>query len=122
MPTHPDDADFFLWTREQAALAGSAVGRLIHPPPVVSVLRLSGIIMAGGGMLRGGLNIANQAGPIAAAFKPRRLAAVALVVNSPGGAAAQSALVARRIRAHAAERDVPVVAFVEDVVSATTRF
>ena len=100
-----------------ADLANSAIDRLTNPPPVVSVLRLAGIIRAGGGMLRGGVNIANLAGPIAAAFKPRRLAAVALVVNSPGGSAAQSALVGRRIRAHAEERKVPVLAFVEDVAA-----
>ncbi len=86
-------------------------------PPVVTVLRLSGIIAAGGGMLRGGLNIANQAALIEAAFRPKRLAAVAVVVNSPGGSAAQSALIGRRIRALAAEKTVPVLAFVEDVAA-----
>jgi signal peptide peptidase SppA len=99
------------------ALFDSAIQRVTNPPPLVSVIRLSGLIAAGGGVLRGGINIAGLAGPLEAAFKPDRLAAVALVVNSPGGSAAQSALVAKRIRAHADERKVPVLAFVEDVAA-----
>ena len=51
------------------------------------------------------------------AFAPRRLAAVALAVNSPGGSPVQSALIARRIRARADERGVPVLAFAEDVAA-----
>ena len=66
-------------------LADTLIERFTNPPPVVTVLRLSGLIMAGGGLLRGGLNLANLAAPLAAAFRPKRLAAVALTVNSPGG-------------------------------------
>ena len=95
----------------------NAVERVTNPPPLVSVVRLSGLIAAGGGMVRGGVNLANQAGVLRSAFAPRRLAAVALVVNSPGGSPVQSALIAKRIRDHAAERKVPVVAFVEDVAA-----
>ena len=52
------------------------------------------------------------------AFAPRaRLAAVALLVNSPGGSPTQSALVADRIRGLADEHDVPVLAFCEDVAA-----
>ncbi|MBI5163135.1 MAG: S49 family peptidase [Magnetospirillum sp.] len=90
---------------------------LLHPPPVVTVVRLNGLIAAGGGMLRGGLNLAGQEGILKAAFAPRRLAAVALAVNSPGGSPVQSALLGARIRAHAEERHVPVLAFVEDVAA-----
>jgi signal peptide peptidase SppA len=100
-----------------AEFLADAVERVTNPPPVVSVVRLSGLIAAGGGMLRGGLNLANQAGALKAAFAPKRLAAVALVINSPGGSPVQSALIANRIRQHVAERKVPVVAFVEDVAA-----
>ncbi|MBC7907185.1 MAG: S49 family peptidase [Rhodospirillaceae bacterium] len=93
------------------------VERVTNPPPVVSVVRLSGLIAAGGGMLRGGINLANQAGVLKAAFAPKRLAAVALVVNSPGGSPVQSALIGKRIRQHAEEKKVPVIAFVEDVAA-----
>jgi signal peptide peptidase SppA len=43
--------------------------------------------------------------------------AVALVVNSPGGSPVQSALIAGRIRALAAEKELPVYAFAEDVAA-----
>jgi signal peptide peptidase SppA len=87
-----------------------------NPPPVVGVIRLSGAI--GESMpLRRGLSLAELAGPIERAFKLPRLAAVALSINSPGGAAVQSALIAKRIRDLAAEKEVPVFAFCEDVAA-----
>ncbi|HSV29417.1 MAG TPA: S49 family peptidase, partial [Candidatus Omnitrophota bacterium] len=85
--------------------------------PLVTVIRMTGIIAAGGGFVRGGINLANQAAILKHAFAPKRLAAVALVVNSPGGSPVQSSLIGQRIRQHAAERNVPVVAFVEDVAA-----
>lgn len=84
--------------------------------PVVGVVRLSGAI-GSAGRLRIGLSLANLAGPLERAFDLPRLAAVALAVNSPGGAAAQSSLIYRRIRALAHEKKVPVLAFGEDVVA-----
>ena len=49
------------------------------------------------------------------AFSVRNARAVALIVNSPGGSPAQSHLIFRRIRQLAAEKKLPVLAFVEDV-------
>jgi serine protease SohB len=43
--------------------------------------------------------------------------AVALVINSPGGSAAQSHLIFKRIRSLAAENERPTIAFVEDVAA-----
>src|SRR5262252_3996534 len=51
------------------------------------------------------------------AFRVSRLAAVAIVINSPGGSPVQSALLYRRIRQLADEKRVPVVAFAEDVAA-----
>ncbi|WP_370739559.1 S49 family peptidase [Pontivivens insulae] len=85
--------------------------------PVVSVIRLDGVISAGGGVGRAGLSDAGTAERIERAFKVKRLAAVALVINSPGGSPAQSALIAARIRRLAEEKDVPVYAFCEDVAA-----
>jgi signal peptide peptidase SppA len=51
------------------------------------------------------------------AFAGRRLAAVALQINSPGGSAVQSALIAQHIRRLAERKKVPVYAFVEDVAA-----
>ena len=87
-----------------------------NPPPVVGVIRLSGTIGVGSA-LRRGLSLADLAGPINRAFKLPRLQAVALAINSPGGAAAQSALIAKRIRDLAEEKDVKVYAFCEDVAA-----
>jgi serine protease SohB len=42
---------------------------------------------------------------------------VALIINSPGGSPVQSALIARRIRDLADEKDLPVIAFCEDVAA-----
>ena len=50
-------------------------------------------------------------------FKLPRLEAVALSVNSPGGAPVQAALIAGRIRQLADEKEVPVYAFCEDVAA-----
>src|SRR5882724_207231 len=84
--------------------------------PTVGIVRLAGAI--GMPSLRGdSLSIAALAGPLDRAFALKNLKAVALAINSPGGSAAQSALIARRIRALATEKKVPVLAFVEDVAA-----
>jgi len=86
--------------------------------PVVAVLRLDGAIAASASRFRGSmLNIQSQATRIERAFKLKRLTALALVVNSPGGSPVQSALIASRIRVLAEEKDVPVLAFAEDVAA-----
>ena len=84
--------------------------------PVVAVLRLAGVI-GPASRLRTGLNIASLAAPIERAFRMKRLSAVALAVNSPGGSAVQSALIYKRIRALASEKEVPVFTFAEDVAA-----
>ena len=84
--------------------------------PIVPVIRLSGVIGAGGAFRRG-LSLAALAGPIERAFRMSKAPAVALAVNSPGGAPVQSALIAGRIRELALEHHKPVFAFVEDVAA-----
>jgi signal peptide peptidase SppA len=88
--------------------------RFRNPPPVVAVLRLNGVIGMRG---RRGLSLANRAGAIERAFGLRDLVAVALSINSPGGSPVQSALIYRRIRQLADEKNVPVLAFAEDVAA-----
>src|SRR5690242_10430175 len=90
------------------------IARFRNPPPVVSVLRLNGVIAA---RLPRGLSLATQAAAIERAFTMPDLAAVALSINSPGGSPVQSALIYRRIRQLAAEKKVPVFAFTEDVAA-----
>ncbi len=92
--------------------------RFQNPPPVVSVIRLAGVIGGGAAPLRrGGLTAHGLAPALERAFKIGNLKAVALVINSPGGSPVQSSLIGKRIRALAEEHKVPVVAFAEDVAA-----
>ncbi len=85
---------------------------------VVSLIRLHGVITAASAPLpRSVINAAAVEKTLERAFAPEGLAAVALLVNSPGGSPTQSALVADRIRQLADETKVPVLAFCEDVVA-----
>ena len=79
--------------------------------PVVNVIRLQGPISNASR----GLDNPSLAPVIEKAFTKGRPAAVALEINCPGGSPAQSSLIAARIRRLAEEKEVPVVAFVEDV-------
>ncbi len=90
---------------------------LVKPgPPVVPVVRLSGVIASGGG-LQQTLSLAGVAGALETAFGIKKAPAVALVINSPGGSPTQSALIHRRIRFLAEEKEKPVLAFVEDAAA-----
>jgi signal peptide peptidase SppA len=92
--------------------------RFRNPPPRVAVVRLEGAIAAGTSRLRRGqTNIETLEPVLERAFALPDAVAVAIVVNSPGGSAAQSSLVAGRIRALAEEKKLPVIAFVEDVAA-----
>ena len=84
--------------------------------PVVTVVRLNGVI-ASGGRFGSGINLAGIADALDRAFSPNKLKAVALVINSPGGSPAQSNLITKRVRDLAREKHVPVLAFVEDVAA-----
>lgn len=82
--------------------------------PVVPVVRVSGVI----GVvtpLRPGLLLSTIARALERAFNVPRARAVALIINSPGGSPSQSHLIFRRIRQLADEKNIPVLAFVEDV-------
>jgi signal peptide peptidase SppA len=83
--------------------------------PVVPVIRLQGVIAAN--RPGAGLSDAGLAPLIERAFSRGKPAAVALVINSPGGSPVQSSLIAARIRRLAAEKDIEVHAFVEDVAA-----
>lgn len=85
--------------------------------PNVAVLRLSGVISPSGRPFSGSLNLASLATPIQQAFSLRGVKAVALSINSPGGSPVQSALIARRVRSLAREKELPVFAFIEDIAA-----
>jgi serine protease SohB len=84
--------------------------------PVVPVVRLWGAIGISS-PLKPGLTLAGVSRVLDRAFSMKAIKAVALSINSPGGAAAQSHLIHRRVRSLADEKKVPVIAFVEDVAA-----
>lgn len=93
-------------------------GDRVSAKPVVAVVKLHGVITPTPSPLaRGAININTVESALTRAFDHDRLRAVALVVNSPGGAPTQSALVAERIRELADRKKVPVLAFCEDVAA-----
>src|SRR5437660_6837599 len=83
---------------------------------VVPVVRLSGVIGAVT-PLRPGMSLAGVARVLERAFAVRNAKAVALVINSPGGSPVQSRQIYLRISQLAAEKNLPVLAFVEDVAA-----
>ncbi|HYS38929.1 MAG TPA: S49 family peptidase [Pseudonocardiaceae bacterium] len=94
------------------------VGDRVDRRPVVAVVKLHGVISPAASPIgRGSINLAAVESALTRAFDHDRLVAVALAVNSPGGAATQSAMVAERIRGLAAENRVPVLGFCEDVAA-----
>src|SRR5262245_38738715 len=100
----------------QQALRPLVPRRLRGDMVVVPVVRLSGIIGVST-PLRPGLMLSTVARQLERAFAVRGARAVALVINSPGGSPVQSHLIYRRIRALAAEKKLPVIAFAEDVAA-----
>ena len=107
----------------QQLLASARVGmRRLVPKrfrsdiPVVPVVSLSGVI-GFSTPLKPGVTLAGVARQFDRAFGMRHARAVAVVINSPGGSPVQSHLIYRRIRALAAEKKMPVIAFAEDVAA-----
>ena len=90
--------------------------RFKEPPKRVALLRLAGVI-GGHAPLHRGLDLAGLEEQLKKAFEIPQLSAVALAINSPGGSPVQSALIGARIRQLAAEKEVKVIAFCEDVAA-----
>ena len=84
---------------------------------LVLVVRLDGVIAASGRGVRRGLSLASVDAQLKKAFSTKKAAAVALIINSPGGSPVQSDLIAKRIRSLASKYQLPVLAFVEDVAA-----
>jgi len=79
----------------------------------VAVLRLQGVIGKDSGF-KPALNLENLESAITKAFETKKIVAVALIINSPGGSPVQSELIYRRIRALSDETKIPVYSFAED--------
>jgi signal peptide peptidase SppA len=93
-------------------------GKLADRSPVVALVKLHGVITPMPSPLsRATISLQTAESALTRAFGRDGLKAVVLSINSPGGAATQSALVAERIRGLAEEKRVPVLAFCEDVAA-----
>ena len=75
-------------------------------------MKLHGSIAAGS---KNSLNIDNATKAIDKAFKTKRLEAVFLSINCPGGSPVQTELIADYIQQKS--KNVPVISFVEDVAA-----
>ncbi len=105
-----------MMTRLREVLASAVPLRFRTGIAIVPVVRMAGPI----GLstpLRPGLTLGAMARVLDKAFGMRGAKAVALVINSPGGSAVQSHLLFARIKQLAAEKKLPVLAFVEDVAA-----
>lgn len=89
----------------------------VETKPKVAVLRMAGIIADNSQVRRAGINFEKFKKPIEKAFDVPGVKAIALVINSPGGAPAQCALIASHMRALSDEKEVPIYTFVEDVAA-----
>jgi serine protease SohB len=93
------------------------LGDYLEPMDKIAVVRMAGVIADNTVMRRAGINFNKFREPIAKAFETRRLKAVAVVINSPGGAPAQCSLITTQILDLAREKNIPVYAFVEDIAA-----
>jgi serine protease SohB len=84
---------------------------------VIPLVRLQGVIQAGGSQFRPALNIANVEDLLEKAFDMKKAPAVAISINSPGGSPVQSRAIFNRIRELAVEKEKKVLVFVEDVAA-----
>jgi signal peptide peptidase SppA len=105
-------------TDKIAARLPKIVGDRGDRSPVVAAVRLHGVITpTPTPMARNSISLQNLESALTRAFDHDRLVAVALLINSPGGAPTQSALIAERIRELADKKKVPVLAFCEDLAA-----
>jgi signal peptide peptidase SppA len=94
------------------------IGDKVDRKDAVAVVKLHGVITPSPSPLaRGAINLAAVESALTRAFDHDRLKAVALLINSPGGAPTQSGLIAERIRQLADKKAVPVLAFAEDIAA-----
>jgi serine protease SohB len=84
---------------------------------IIPLVRLQGVIQAGGSQFRPALNIANVEDLLEKAFDMKKAPAVAISINSPGGSPVQSRAIFNRIRELAVEKEKKVLVFVEDVAA-----
>lgn len=91
------------------------IGRFFKNRPKVAVIRLAGVIADSN--RKGGISYNRAHKIIEKAFHVSGVREVVLLINSPGGAPAQCALITSLIRHLADDKSLPVTAFIEDVAA-----
>ena len=84
--------------------------------PIVASINLQGVI-GKDSKLSSGLNFENIAPLLKRAFEMKKVKAVALNINSPGGSPVQSELIYNYIRELSEEKKIPVYTFAQDVAA-----
>lgn len=84
--------------------------------PQVASLVLQGVI-GKDGKFSSGINFENSAPLLKRAFEAKKIKAVAIAINSPGGSPVQSELVYNYIRELSEEKKIPVYTFAQDVAA-----
>ncbi|WP_342642985.1 S49 family peptidase [Rhodoligotrophos ferricapiens] len=88
----------------------------LNRKPIVPVIRLSGVI-GSAGLRRSGLTLETVGPMLERAFRFKKAAAVAIILNSPGGTPVQARLIYQRIRSLAEKHDRKVFVFTEDAAA-----
>ena len=84
--------------------------------PIVACVNLQGVI-GKDSKLESGLNFQNVEPLLKRAFSVKKVKAVALAINSPGGSPVQSELIYNYIRELSEEKKIPVYTFAQDVAA-----
>ncbi len=82
---------------------------------IVNVINLEGVI--GGSSLKQGLSLQSLNKSFESSFEGKNIQAVVLNINSPGGSPVQSELIGKRIQQLSKEKNIPVIAVVEDIAA-----
>ena len=82
--------------------------------PCVPVISLKGIIESG---TNAEISVKRVIASLKKVYNMRNIKAIALLINSPGGSPVQSEYIYLMLRTLAKEKDVPILAFVEDMAA-----
>ena len=91
--------------------------KFLKKNPIVPVVRLDGVIGSSGLFGSSGIDDMNLKSVLEKAFNVSKASSVALIINSPGGSPTQSSLIASRVKSLSSEKNIPVIAFCEDVAA-----
>ena len=94
-----------------------AIGNMFKKKPLIVVVRLEGVIGAVSRFGSSGIDDANTQKLLEKAFEFEKAKSIIIKINSPGGSPTQSSLIASRIIKLSRDKNIPVIAFCEDVAA-----